>query len=156
MDPDLALVRRLHLELNGSGRRTRGAVPPPVKKARLEPSRPQDEALKDTSSVSISGSGSGSGRLLKREGTLRRLVKKQANSDSKQDTTAGTSASLYLPARPAQLCNLKSQAIFAVHACTKQVGGCQVPAGFTPLFLHLGHWYGSTPADRPVPGLAIP
>ena len=89
MDPDLALVRKLHLELNGSGRRTRGAVLPPVKKVKREASRPLDEALKDSSSVSISGSGSGSGKMLKREGTLRRLVKKQPNSDSNQDTAAG-------------------------------------------------------------------
>lgn len=91
VDPDLALVRKLHLELNGSGRRTRGAVLPPAKKAKREMSRQLDEALKDTSSVSISGSGSGSGKVPKREGTLRRLVKKQPNSDSNQETAAGGS-----------------------------------------------------------------
>lgn len=90
LDPDLALVRKLHLELNGSGRRTRGPAPPPVKKVKRETSRHLDEALKESSSVSISGSGSGSGKALKREGTLKRLIKKQPNnSDSNQDTVAG-------------------------------------------------------------------
>lgn len=89
LDPDLALVRKLHLELNGSGRRTRGVVPPPAKKLKRENSRQQEDGTKDTSSVSISGSGSGSGKVAKREGALRRLIKKQPNSDSNQDTTAG-------------------------------------------------------------------
>ncbi len=89
IDPDLALVRKLHLELNGSGRRTRGVVLPPAKKAKRETSRQQDEETKDMSSVSISGSGSGSGKRPKREGALRRLMKKQPHSDSNQDTAAG-------------------------------------------------------------------
>lgn len=89
MDPDMALVRRLHLELNGSGRRTRGVVPPPAKKIKRENSRQPEEGSKDTSSVSISGSGSGSAKVPKRDGALRRLTKIQPHSDSNQDTAAG-------------------------------------------------------------------
>ena len=35
-EADLALVRKLHLELNGSGRRTRGTVQPLAKKIKRE------------------------------------------------------------------------------------------------------------------------
>lgn len=106
LDPDLALVRKLHLELNGSGRRTRGPALPPVKKVKCEGSRPLEEALKDSSSISISGSGSGSGKMPKREGTLRRLIKKQPNSDSNQDTMAGQSSASKLEQPATVACGL--------------------------------------------------
>lgn len=35
-DQNMALVRRLHLELNGSGRRARGTVQSPTKKLKRE------------------------------------------------------------------------------------------------------------------------
>ena len=38
-DPDMELVRKLHLELNGSGRRTRGGGPPPSKRFKRDTSR---------------------------------------------------------------------------------------------------------------------
>ena len=117
-DPDMELVRKLHLELNGSGRRARGGVPPPSKRYKRDTSRGLSEgggslqvlhqgrgALKlflmqaqlllfpigpkDTPSASRSGSGSGSARLLRREGALRRLVKKQPESDSNQHNGLG-------------------------------------------------------------------
>ena len=113
MDPDLelALVRKLHLELNGSGRRTRGVVLPPAKKVKRQNSRQQEEGTKDTSSVSISGSGSGSGKVPKREAGLRRLVKKQPHSDSNQDTAAGE----------------KQPGCIALQACQSSLYGNEAP-----------------------------
>lgn len=43
LDPDLELVRKLHLELNGSGRRTRGIAPKPAKRFKREGSRQASE-----------------------------------------------------------------------------------------------------------------
>ena len=43
---DMEYVRKLHLELNGSGRRTRGPAPPPAKRLKQENSRPVSEGIK--------------------------------------------------------------------------------------------------------------